>query len=753
MEGGIYFDWREGKSGTWQAKKHKTPHEKVAFDERVTAARAEAKRQEEEKRTRCRKRSEDIWSNGYSADQHPYLLKKNVKAHGVKQLDGELWIPVRDSNGTLHGLQKINPDGDKRFEPATAVKGHFHQIGIPREEILIAEGYATAATIHEVTGLAAVCGFNAGNLKPVALEIRKKYPGVKITFCVDDDLVTDGNPGLTKASEAAKAVGGYLAIPMFSEGRKQKDSDFNDMLKISGPEAVKACIEAATRPVEETASYSEDQSREETVTPSAWPEPIPFDDYSLLPEFPIEAIPGVCGEIIHRLAESCQVDAGLPGTQMLAVLSTAIGARSKIVLDTHTEPGNLYLFSQCGSGNRKSETNKQLTFPLYSYQKTQQEAMVSVIREAENKARILERRLEKLEKRAADEDDPLERDSIIRECNSILREIEENPVPATPTYLVDDITPEKLGGIMADNGERIAILSPEGGIFKIISGLYSKGHTPNIDLILKAHAGDAWSSHRVGRESKTMERPALTLGLMVQPDVLEEIGKNSEFRSRGLSARFLYSICLSHAGYRTRHTSPIPANIKEAFHRLIESLVAIEGKHELRLSPDAQSLWNEFYDETEKLLRSGAELEFLVDWGSKLPGAVARISGLLHFAEHGPQGTEKPISRDSMSRACLLGVYFTEHAKAAFSIMKEDNRLPVARKILSYINRCRPERFKGRDLFSHTNITSMEEMQMGMTILIQRGYVREAGKVDPIRKPGRPESVIYEVNQKIFSKV
>ncbi len=142
-----------------------------------------------------------------------------------------------------------------------------------------------------------------------------------------------------------------------------------------------------------------------------------------------------------------------------------------------------------------------------------------------------------------------------------------------------------------------------------------------------------------------------------------------------------------------------------------------------------------------------------MDWGSKLPGAVARISGLLHFAELGPQGTEKPISRDSMSRACLLGVYFTEHAKAAFSIMKEDNRLPVARKILSYIYRCRPERFKGRDLFSHTNITSMEEMQMGMTILIQRGYVREAGKVDPIRKPGRPESVIYEVNPKIFSKV
>jgi hypothetical protein len=181
--------------------------------------------------------------------------------------------------------------------------------------------------------------------------------------------------------------------------------------------------------------------------------------------------------------------------------------------------------------------------------------------------------------------------------------------------------------------------------------------------------------------------------------------------------------------------------------------MGIEGRHELRMSPDAQTIWNEFYAAVEPLLRPGAELEHLVDWGSKLPGAVARISGLLHFAEHGPEGIGKPISGDSVSKACLLGVYYLEHAKASFGIMKEDVRLTVARKILSYIKRCMPERFKGRDLFSHTSCESMNEIQPGIMILIERGYIREAGKVDYGKRTGRPESQVYEVNPKVFSNV
>lgn len=498
--------------------------------------------------------------------------------------------------------------------------------------------------------------------------------------------------------------------------------------------------------------HSQGGEQKEKSPPEAWPEPIPLSDYSHLPDFPVEAVPGVCGLMVQALAESCQVDAGLPGSMMLAVLSAAIGAQVRIVLDSHDEQGNEYLLSVLGSGNTKSAIASQLTAPLYSYQKARQLAMIPVIQKAKNKMRVLEKRLDKLEKKAANADDPDERDLLLHDCGSVLREMEENPVPTEPKYLADDVTPEKLGAVMADNDERAAILSAEGGIFQIIAGLYSKGHS-NLDLFLKAHSGDPWASDRVGRESKSMDHPALTLGLLVQPSVLEEIGRNSQFRDRGLSARFLYSWCQSRAGFRTLQTSPVSASVKDSYHRLIISLMEVEGQHELRMSLDAQTIWNGFYADVESLLRPGGELEHLVDWGSKLPGAVARISGLLHFAEHGPGGIGKPISGDSLDKACLLGVYYIEHAKASFGIMKEDAPLKVVRKILSYIKRCTPKRFKGRDLFSHTSCASMDEIQPGLHILIERGHIREVDKVDYGKRTGRPESQVYEVNPKVLSNV
>ena len=504
-----------------------------------------------------------------------------------------------------------------------------------------------------------------------------------------------------------------------------------------------------------TASYGDRASREgeEQVKPSPeeWSAPIPFNDFSLLPSFPVQAIPGTCGEMVAALVDSCQVDAGLPGSMVLAVLSTAIGARVRIVLDSHTEQGNGYFLSVLDSGNRKSEIKAQLAAPLNIFQKARQDAMAPVIREAENKQRILQKRLDKLEKQAAAADDPVEREILRSDCSDLLKEIEENPIPAKPTYLVDDITLERLGGIMCDNEERGAVLSAEGGIFKLIGGLYSKGHS-NIDLILKAYTGDTWSSDRISRGSQSMMHPALTLGLAVQPDVLEEIGRNPEFRGRGLSARFLYAWCQSKAGYRTLQASPTSAILTDAYHRLITSLMGIEGRHELRLTPDAQAIWNGFYADVELLLRPGADLQHLVDWGSKLPGAVARIAGLLHFAENGPDGIGKMVSFDSVKNACAIGGYFTEHAKAAFGIMKEDVHLAVARKILSYLKRCKPERFKGRDLFDHTNCASMDEITPGITALIERGYLREVHRA-AITGRGRPEAIAYEANPEFFSKL
>ena len=157
---------------------------------------------------------------------------------------------------------------------------------------------------------------------------------------------------------------------------------------------------------------------------------------------------------------------------------------------------------------------------------------IDKIREATNQNQILEARLVKLQKQAANIDSESERKILISQAAAVKEEIDQNPVPASPIFIVDDITTEKLGALMAENNETMALLSAEGGIFKLVNGLYND-RDGNFDLYLKAHAGDPYSCHRIGRESITMNNPRLTMGLAVQPDVLDEIGKNQHFRGRG----------------------------------------------------------------------------------------------------------------------------------------------------------------------------------------------------------------------------
>ena len=100
------------------------------------------------------------------------------------------------------------------------IGGCYCAIGRPRNALLLCEGYATAATVFSATGEATAVAFNAGNLPAVARALRVKFPNIKLVICADDDAQTPGNPGRTKAAEAARAVGGFVAVPRFEGVRR-----------------------------------------------------------------------------------------------------------------------------------------------------------------------------------------------------------------------------------------------------------------------------------------------------------------------------------------------------------------------------------------------------------------------------------------------------------------------------------------------------------------------------------------------------
>ena len=240
---GAFGCWRVGLTSTWCAKSDTamTAAELTAHRQRIQAMRVQRDAEEADRQAHEADNAGARWQAAGPTASHPYLTRKGIQAHGIRQDGDMLLIPLRDTAGKLHSLQTITPDGQKRFRGR--MKGCYHAIGgKPSDRLVIAEGYATAASIHEATGWPVAVSFNAGNLEPVALALHKKYPHLTLILAADDDYQTPGNPGMTAAKQAALAVGGLVVAPRFPAGRPPKATDLNDLAALAGLGVVRACF-------------------------------------------------------------------------------------------------------------------------------------------------------------------------------------------------------------------------------------------------------------------------------------------------------------------------------------------------------------------------------------------------------------------------------------------------------------------------------------------------------------------------------
>lgn len=199
-----------------------------------------------------------LWASASDDGASPYLARKGVQGHGVRYTpEGFVLVPLRDGDGTLWNVQSIAPQRpaagtDKLFLKGGRKSGLWHWCGVPAGAgvLLVAEGYATAASLHEATGRPVAVAFDAGNLAHVAKALRQRYPAALLVLCGDDDHATEAktgtNTGRTKATAAARAVQG---LALFPEGApadgEPVNFDFNDMHQAQGLQAVAALLDAA----------------------------------------------------------------------------------------------------------------------------------------------------------------------------------------------------------------------------------------------------------------------------------------------------------------------------------------------------------------------------------------------------------------------------------------------------------------------------------------------------------------------------
>jgi replicative DNA helicase len=478
--------------------------------------------------------------------------------------------------------------------------------------------------------------------------------------------------------------------------------------------------------------------------------PVPLTVLSPVPPFPVGALPKVIAEMVAAVSEAMQTDPAMAGTCAISVLSACAGGHAEIQIHSDwVEPLNTFTVITAEPGERKSAVQQAMTKILQKVEEDLCEAVLPKRREASMRKEIAQKRADKariaatFERRDKDGNRDIAAELLAEnEAVEAAEAAEAIGIPAIPRIIADDTTPEAATSLLAEQGGRIAILSAEGGIFDTMAGRY--GDKVNIDVFLKGHAGDPIRVDRKSREPEFIPRPALTVGLMIQPAVLRIIGDNREFHGRGLLARVLYALPDSRLGHRKIAAAQVLVPVRNAYNDCITKLA--KGLWEtdsavLTLTPKALEAIRTIEAAIEPQLSDDGELAALKAWGSKYAGAVARIAGLIHLAEH---GADKQVDATTVQRANRIGEYFKACAVNAFT----DNGMADAAYLL--------ERLKGLDKVSERDahrrcqgrFKTKDEMLPAWTQLIDYGYLDRVEEPEPGEKRrGQKPSPCYTVAQ------
>ncbi|MFF4725163.1 YfjI family protein [Streptomyces mirabilis] len=492
----------------------------------------------------------------------------------------------------------------------------------------------------------------------------------------------------------------------------------------------------------------------EDIAGPVWDEPVPLKSRPPLPPFPVDALPPWLGNMVRGVAEETQTPADLAGCLALAVIATAAGGRVKVCVRGHwREPVNVYTAVALDPGNRKSAVFDLMVRPLLAAEKALIELSGPVRAEAETTIRLAKSAADKAAGKAAGAE-PDQRDALTAEAVQLAQAVDEMSVPAVPQLVADDVTPENIGTLLDQQGGRIACLSAEGELFDIIAGRYSG--KPNMGMFLKGHAGDMIRVNRQGREAQHIDTPAVTIGLAVQPEVLDALSRIDGADGRGLLARFLYSKPLSLVGRRNLSPDLLDEQVATTYTTRLGGLtLALAGWTDpalLQLTPEADAVLLAFQKVTESRLGPDGSYAPIVKWASKRDGAVARIAGLLHLATHPEDGWHKPIDAATMAAATTLGDYFTAHALDVFDTMSADPAHDAALTVLAQLATGRLTQCTKRELFRmlrRADFPAIGDLDPALSLLEEHGWIRQQPPPPRTGRGGRPPSPRYETHPRI----
>lgn len=683
---GKFGCWKRGISETWCSKGYQNldPAEKARYAANMEAAKSQRDGELSRLQADCRTWCAERWKQSKDAtDSHPYLQKKGIHAYGLKVMRDSLMVPLYDTTGIIQGIQFIQSDGSKTFKTGTAKQGSYFPIGKPKENtLLICEGYATGASLHEATGHAVAVAFDAGNLKPVAEALRLKYPALRLIICADNDQWGETNTGVIKATEAARAVGGLLTIANILD-TFSKPTDFNDLHQLEGLGEIRRQIETAT----EIQISSDKVEMENNLTKpnieTAIAEPLPLTrPMQANDPFPVDYLPSVMRAAVLRVHEVVQAPLDMICQSFLAAATLAVQAYANVLIDGRCFPVSNNFVAVGESGERKSATDRIATGPIKERQRRESESFHQG-KKAHEAAFVAWQNGKK--------DALKEKDKDVIEA--FLNQLGDEPKHVQPFYIFEEPSFEGIERAYAEGRYTLGLFSDEGGRFLGGYAMSKDNQTKTVTGLSKLWDGDPIDRVRGGDGLSVLYGRRFAMHLMIQPILCGQLFGNSMMTGQGFLSRCLCSYPASTIGWRPYKAQDLSADpsitaYNDAINGILDKPLPLNERPDMGLKPttitiakDAKGTWIAFADHIEELQRESGDLYPIKGFASKAAEHAARIAGVLAIFES-PDATE--ISADALNGGIVIAEYYIGEALRLFHSASDDQELIVAQKVFDW---------------------------------------------------------------------
>ena len=769
--GSLFF---EAKQQGWKddGRRHTLTPAEIEERRRAAAERpaADAAEIERERAEAAAKATAILKAATAATGENPYLRRKQVSPTAtLREIDagaaatilgytpkssGEplegrvLVVPVKQGD-KVSTLELIDGKGRKTALAGRGSKagGHWATRRPPDDAdvLLVGEGVATVLSASEATGHVGIAALASGNLMAVARAMRDRYQGAELVLLADL-LKTTGLPD-PHAVEAARAVGGRLAIPDFGPQRDPSDKDFNDLLVRCGAEAVQKSIASASAPSAQQAEPDAD----------AWGEPLPVPTMLLPVEpFDTELLPAALRAWVADIADRMQCPPDFPAVGAMVALSSVIGRKASIAPKRHDDwrvIPNLWGVVVGRPGVMKSPALSEVLKPLDRLEMLANDLHQEAMRDFEISAKLRAMREKKV---ASDAEKAVGKGDIEKARHLMMEAVDasDDDPPEPRRYKVTDASVEALGEILMSNPWGVLAYRDE--LNGLLRALDKEGQEGARAFYLQGYDGNqGYTFDRIGR-GMNRRIPAVCIALLggIQPGKLQAYihdAVSGGAGDDGLLQRFGLMVWPDVGGQWKNvdrfPDTPARRAAFETFQRLdamppgTDPETGEPGPAVYRFTPEAQAEFDAWRRDFETALRSGEHHPAMESHLSKYRKLVPALALVCALADG-----EEAVSRNSLLRALAWAEYLQSHAARAYGAgtgPQTDAALALLDKIKGGAVQ---DGFAVRDLYvkGWAYLNTPESVKQAAAMLCDLGHLRRFD-VKPGSSGGRPTAT-YRIN-------